>query len=70
MTEQIPYRLQRDTNARKFLRYGSIALAISAVILNWWATQSVAALLGFAPYLNGLIAGHLYQPFGWWWWQH
>jgi hypothetical protein len=70
MTEQTPYRLRRDTAGRRFLRYGSIALAISAVTLNWWVTQSVAAGFGFAPYLSGRMVGHLYQPFAWWWWQH
>lgn len=70
MTEQTPYRLRHDSAGRSFLRYGSIGLAIAAVALNWWATQIVAAHLSFAPYLNGRIVGHLYQPFAWWWWQH
>src|SRR5262245_7909549 len=70
MTEQTPYRLRRDTAGRSFLRYGSLALAICAVALNWWATQRAAAILGFPSNLNGRMVGHAYQPFAWWWWQH
>lgn len=69
MTEQNPHRRQ-DTGAQKFLRYGSITLAVSAVALNWFATQRIAALIGYPVNLNGHIVGHLYQPFAWWWWAH
>jgi hypothetical protein len=70
MTKQNPHRVERNSSVQKFLRYGSIVLAIAAVTLNWWATQRVAALLGFPLNLNGRIVGHLYQPFAWFWWQH
>lgn len=68
MIEQTPHRLHCDTPGGRFLRWGSIALVISAVALNWWATQRSALLIGFPP--NGRIVGHFYQPFAWWWWAH
>jgi type IV secretory pathway TraG/TraD family ATPase VirD4 len=70
MTEQAPYRLERQSANHKFIRLASEVLAVWFVVVNWAATQWTAAVLRYAPFLSGRLIGHLYQPFGWYWWQH
>ena len=69
MTEQTPYRLQRRTSLRNFVRWASEALGICFVGFNWLVTQHAAAAMHYPAFLNGRIVGHLYQPLAWWWWQ-
>jgi hypothetical protein len=70
MTEQAPHRMQRLTPRQRFLRIGVDILVVVLVLLNWFATQLIAALLRYAPFLMGRLVGHVYQPFAWWWWWH
>lgn len=70
MIEQTPYRLERQSGNRRFLRLASEVLAVGFVASNWVATQHAAAMMRFAPVLGGRLIGHLYQPFGWYWWAH
>jgi hypothetical protein len=62
--------MQRESAHRRFLRIGIDALVVGVVLLNWLATQLVAAALHYPPFFMGRIIGHLYQPFAWWWWQY
>ena len=43
---------------------------VALVLLNWLATQLVAAALHYPPFFMGCMIGHFYQPFAWWWWQY
>lgn len=70
MTEQAPHRLERQSANRKFIRLASEVLALWFVAVNWLVTQRAAAVLRYTPFLSGRVIGHLYQPFGWYWWQH
>jgi hypothetical protein len=69
MTEQTPYRLQRESREHKFIRLISDVLGVSLLAFNWLATQWAAANLFYAGFLNGRILGHIYQPLSWLWWQ-
>lgn len=69
MTEQAPYR-QRGQDGRKCLRIASEVLFVAMIALNWLATQYAATTMLYAPFLNGRIVAHVYQPFAWFWWQH
>ena len=70
MIEQAPHRMGRETPHRRFLRIGIDALVAALVLLNWVATQLVAAALSYPPFFMGRIVGRIYQPFAWWWWQY
>jgi hypothetical protein len=70
MTESTPYRQQRETKDRRFLRIGSEVLGVGLVVFNCFATQYAAAEMHYASFLSGRMIAHLYQPFAWWWWQH
>ena len=70
MIEQAPHRMGRETPHRRFLRIGIDALVAALVLLNWVATQLVAAVLSYPPFFMGRIVGRIYQPFAWWWWQY
>jgi hypothetical protein len=73
MIEQAPHRMGRETPHRRFLRIGIDALVAALVLLNWVATQLVAAALSYPPFFMGRIVGRIYQPFAWWWqyyWPH
>jgi len=69
MTEQAPYR-QHEQNGRKFVRTASELLFVGLIAFNWLATQRAAAAMHYAPFLSGRLIAHVYQPFGWWWWQY
>jgi hypothetical protein len=70
MIERPPHRMQRETPQKKFLRLGIDGLVVALVMLNWIATQLVAAALHYPPFFMGRILGRIYQPFAWWWWQY
>jgi hypothetical protein len=70
MIEQAPHRMQRETPHKRFLRLAIDALVVLLALLNWIATQLVAAALHYPPFLMGRIIGHVYQPFAWWVWQY
>src|SRR6266481_10043227 len=70
MIERAPHRMQRETPQKKFLRLGIDGLVGALVMLNWIATQLVAAALHYPPFFMGRILGRSYQPFAWWWWQY
>ncbi len=70
MIEQAPHRMQSESAHRRFLRIGIDLLVVALVLLNWLATQLVAAALHYPPFFMGTIVGHLYQPLAWWWWQY
>jgi hypothetical protein len=70
MIEQAPHRMGRETPHRRFLRIGIDVLVAALVLLNWVATQLVAAALSYPPFFMGRIVGRIYQPFAWWWWQY
>lgn len=70
MIEQNPYRLEKQSTNRKFVRLASEVLAIGFIATNWIATQHAAATMRYSRFLSGRLIGHLYQPFGWYWWAH
>jgi hypothetical protein len=70
MREQNPYRQQGQTTNRRFLRLASEILAVGFVASNWIATQRAAAIMHYSWFLSGRLIGHVYQPFGWYWWAH
>src|SRR5690349_3962446 len=70
MIERAPHRLERQSTGRKFIRLASEVLALAFVATNWIATQYAAAVMRYVPFLSGHLIGHLYQPFGWYWWEH
>lgn len=70
MIERMPYRMQRESPQKRFLRLGIDALVVALVLLNWLATQLVASALRYPPFFMGRIIGPVYQPFAWWWWQY
>jgi hypothetical protein len=70
MTEQAPYRLNGRSSQQLFLRRASEGLVLGLVAINSLATQCAASALHYPPFLTGRIAGHLYQPFAWAWWQY
>jgi|SRR5690242_3348296 hypothetical protein len=69
MIEQAPHRIG-PTPYRRFLKIAMDTLVILLVVLNWIATQTIAAALHYPPFFMGRIAGHVYQPLAWWWWQY
>jgi hypothetical protein len=70
MIEQTPYRQQRETKGRKFLRIESEVLTVGLMVFNWFATQWAARVMYYPVFLDGRIVAHVYQPFAWFWWQH
>jgi hypothetical protein len=70
MIERAPHRMQRESPQKKFLRLGIDAPVVALVLLNWLATQLVAAALHYPPFFMGRIIGPVYQPFAWCWWQY
>jgi len=69
MIEHAPHRT-RAIPHRRFFKAGMDALVALLVALNWVATQIIAAALHYPAFFMGRIAGHIYQPFAWLWWQH
>ena len=63
MIEQAPHRMGRETPHRRFLRIGIDTLVAALVLLNWVATQLVAAALSYPPFFMGRIMGHLLSAF-------
>jgi hypothetical protein len=70
MIEQAPHRKGRETAPRRFVRIGIDSLVVALVVLNWVATQLIAAALHYPPFFMGRIVGRIYQPFAWWLWQY
>lgn len=70
MIEQTPHHIGSESAHRRFLRIGVDGLVVVLTLLNWIATQLVAAALHYPAFFMGRIIGHLYQPFAWWWWQY
>jgi hypothetical protein len=70
MIEQAPYRMQRETPHKRFMRIGIDSLVLLLIGLNWVATQVIASALHYPSFLMGRVFWHVYQPFAWWWWQY
>jgi hypothetical protein len=61
MIEQAPHR-PGPTPYRRFLKIAIDTLVILLVVLNWIATQVIAAALHYPSFFMGRIIGHIYQP--------
>jgi type IV secretory pathway TraG/TraD family ATPase VirD4 len=70
MNEQSPHRLERHSPGHKLIRLATEVLAVAFVIFNWLATQRAAVVMHYGAFLSGRMVAHVYQPFGWLWWQH
>lgn len=70
MIEVTPHRIKQETSRHRFVRLGADALVVILVALNWLATQLIASVLHYPPFLTGRLFSFVYQPFAWFFWQY
>jgi hypothetical protein len=68
--EHAPHRMGREAPYRRFVRIWIDTTVAALILLNWLATQLIAAAFFYPRFFMGRLVWHLYQPFAWWWWQY